>query len=150
MKQLLILGLFFSLVSAFTFTACDDDNDNGVSQTVIANNLKDGSWKVTSYIDSGDNETTHFDGFIFNFEDNGIVTATNGSIIYPGTWSITDEDNDDDALEDLDLNLTFLLPSDFAELTEDWEFVSQSSTRVEVRHVSSGSGDTDHLTLQKI
>jgi hypothetical protein len=145
----MILCVLFISTATFTLTSCDDNDNNDVSQTVIAENLKSGTWRVTSYMDSGDNETSHFDGFNFDFEDAGIVTATNGNVIYPGTWNISDEDNDDDSLNDLDLNLVFLLPDDFAELTDGWEFVSQSSTRVELKHVSSGSGGTDYLTLQK-
>ena len=145
MKKLSFLLL---AVSLFTLGACDDDDD-GISATVIEDNLEDGTWRITNYSDSGDNETDHFNNFIFNFDDTGVVTASNGNIIYPGTWSITDNDDDDNSLEDLDFHLTFVVPEDFAELTQEWEITSQSSTRVELRHVSGGGGGTDNLTFQK-
>ena len=137
MKQLLLWMMLLFSPAILTLTSCDDDDD-GISATVIEDNLEDGTWRITNYSDSGDNETDHFNNFIFNFDDTGVVTASNGNIIYPGTWSITDNDDDDNSLEDLDFHLTFVVPEDFAELTQEWEITSQSSTRVELRHVSGG------------
>ena len=148
MKQLLLWMMLLFSPAILTLTSCDDDDD-GISATVIEDNLEDGTWRITNYSDSGDNETDHFNNFIFNFDDTGVVTASNGNIIYPGTWSITDNDDDDNSLEDLDFHLTFVVPEDFAELTQEWEITSQSSTRVELRHVSGGGGGTDNLTFQK-
>ena len=148
MKQLLLWMMLLFSPAILTLTSCDDDDD-GISATLIEDNLEDGTWRITNYSDSGDNETDHFNNFIFNFDDTGVVTASNGNIIYPGTWSITDNDDDDNSLEDLDFHLTFVVPEDFAELTQEWDITSQSSTRVELRHVSGGGGGTDNLTFQK-
>ena len=40
-----------------------------------------------------------------------------------------------------------LLP--FEDLNDDWDFISQSSTKIELIDVSGGNGGTDYLTFEK-
>ena len=50
---------------------------------------------------------------------------------------------------EIDFNIFFASPEDFAELTEDWNFVSYSSNKIELIHVSGGNGEIDLLTFEK-
>ncbi|MCM4152822.1 hypothetical protein DHD05_14595 [Arenibacter sp. N53] len=50
---------------------------------------------------------------------------------------------------EIDFNIFFASPADFAELSEDWDIISHSSTKIELKHVSGGNGGTDLLTLEK-
>ncbi|MDX1313889.1 MAG: hypothetical protein R3356_00185 [Eudoraea sp.] len=50
---------------------------------------------------------------------------------------------------EIDFNIFFAAPEDFAELTEDWNIVSYSSNKIELIHVSGGNGDIDLLTFEK-
>jgi len=146
-----------SMLSLIVFVSCskdDDDtsNDPIVSdpiQTQVENNVQSGTWRITSFIDSGNDETSHFFGYSFTFGSNGELTTSNGTNNYSGTWSVTDNDGDDDSEDDLDFNINFNLTNDFEELNDDWDFISQSSTKIELNDVSSGSGGTDYLTFEK-
>ena len=145
----LIPALLTSLAVVFLFASCSNSSDPSVpSQTVIQNNVQSDSWKITSFIDSGKDETSHFSGYTFTFGSNGILTATNGSA-YTGSWSITDSNSNDDSVDNLDFNIQFNLGNDFDDLSEDWSIVSQSSSRIELIHISGGNGGTDTLTFEK-
>ena len=102
--------------------------------------------------DASDNETGNFSGYIFEFDANNLLTATNGSNNYAGTWSVTDDGSGDDNnnYDDIDFNIGFSNPRNFEELSEDWEIISISNTKIELRHVSGGNGGTDLLTFEKI
>lgn len=132
------------------YTSCTNDNSEDLTPMVVENNVKSGQWRITSFIDSDNDETNHFNGFTFTFADNGNLAATNGATTYTGNWNITDSNSNDDNPDDIDFNITFSAPDDFEDLSEDWDIISQSSSRIELRHVSGGNGGTDNLVFEKI
>lgn len=149
--------LFFKstlvLVIVLTISSCsndDDDNSNSnTNQTNIENTVQSGTWRITKFMDSGNDETNHFSGYAFTFNANNTLVATNGNNNYNGSWSITDSNSNDDSLDDLHFNISFTTPSDFEELTEDWDFISRTDTKIELIHISGGNGGTDYLTFEK-
>ena len=136
--------------------ACDDDNNNLADEKVkqVQQAVAAGQWRITYFFDTDSNQTSNFTGYIFEFGAGNALTATNGSNNYLGTWSVTDDDNSKDdnnnAFDDIDFNIGFTTPPNFVELSEDWEILSQSATKIELRHVSGGNGGTDFLTFEKI
>ena len=70
-------------------TSCKKDNSTSPSD----NSIQQGQWKITSYIDSGNNETNHFSGYSFEFKNGGVVTATKSSSIVSGNWSTGTDDS---------------------------------------------------------
>lgn len=50
---------------------------------------------------------------------------------------------------EIDFNIFFASPEDFNELSEEWNIVSYSDTKIELIHVSGGDGVTDLLTFEK-
>ena len=50
---------------------------------------------------------------------------------------------------DIDFNIFFASPADFSELSEDWDIITNSSSKIELMHVSGGNGGTDLLTFEK-
>lgn len=129
------------------FVACKKDNTQ--TQTNIENNLESGTWRITKFIDSGNDETAHFNGYNFTFKADGTLLASNGINTYNGTWSITDSNSNDDSQDDLDFNINFNLTNDFEDLNDDWDFISQNETKIELNDVSGGGGGTDYLTFNK-
>lgn len=149
-KLIPFLAVLFMLNVASTCS--NDDNSNSSSQdpTPVINTANQGTWRVTLFDDSGTNETSHFTGYNFTFGASNVLTATNGTNTYTGNWSVTSDDsNDDSPSSDLDFNIAFSSPANFAELTEDWNIISYTSTRIQLIHVSGGNGGTDYLTFEK-
>jgi hypothetical protein len=150
----MLLMMSFSLMSS-TCSSSDDDgmnpNDNSVIIADVTATVQTGTWRITSFIDSGNNETSNFSGYSFTFNGNGALVADNGNSTVTGTWSITDDDNSNDDSsnsDDIDFNIAFSSPDDFTELTEDWHIVSRTSTKIDLIHVSGGNGGTDTLTFE--
>ncbi|QBZ99125.1 hypothetical protein [Flavobacterium sangjuense] len=153
MKKLILIPALFSLFMLNVASMCSSDDDNsssGGDPTPVINTATSGTWRVTSYVDSGNDETNHFTGYNFTFASGGVLTATNGTNTYTGTWSVTSDDsNDDNPSSDLDFNIGFTTPVDFADLTDDWDVVSHTATTISLIDVSGGNGGTDILVFTK-
>ncbi len=139
MKKVLTILLFASLV-----VACKKITPNNVEKT-----MTEGTWKVTLFSEDGVNETFHFSGYSFVFNENSQVTAENGSITMNGTWSVSNDSSDDDSSSDIDFNLSFDALNNFDELTDDWDIISRTDSKIELED-TSGDGSIDKLTFEKI
>lgn len=148
-KKAMILCLF----ALAPLMSCNDDDDgpdtNTNTETQIENNMQNGTWRITKFVDSDKDETDHFTGYSFKFEGSGVLTASNGINTYEGTWSITDSNSNDDSQDDLDFNINFNLMNDFEDLNDDWDILSQTASKIELVDVSGGNGGTDYLTFEK-
>jgi len=150
MKNRIVLGIFLTML--MVVTSCSSDDNNGIiidtaNIQQISNTVKSGTWRITSFIDSGKNETSNFTGYSFSFNDNSILTASNSSNTVNGTWSITDDSSN--SSNDVDFNIVFTSPNNFEELSEDWDIVSINNTKIDLIDVSGGNGGTDTLTFEK-
>ncbi len=144
-------SILASIVGLSVVSCSEEDLATTNTQTQVQTNVKSGTWRISKFIDSGTSETNHFTGYNFTFNNSGVLNATNGANSYDGTWSVTDSDNsdDDDSQDDLDFNINFSLSNDFEDLSDDWDFVSQSATKIELVDVSGGNGGIDSLTFER-
>lgn len=160
MKKVFNLGLLLMLSFSLMSSMCSGDDDDGspnnnTMQIVeIVNTVQSGTWRITNFNDSGQNETSDFNGYDFNFNADGSLVATNDSNTMIGTWSVTNDsnsNNDSSSDDDLDFNIFFPVPetNDFEDLNDDWEIISTSSNRIELIDISGGNGGTDLLTFEK-
>ncbi len=87
---------FFScFMTLLCLTSCDSESSD-FSQEEIRMNIQDGAWMITKFVDSGQDETSDFAGYAFEFNSSGVLTADNGMNIYSGNWSVSDDDDDSD------------------------------------------------------
>ncbi len=144
-KISLLPEILFILLILVSFSSCkkDDNSSSSNTATVLNSTITQGGWRVTSYIDSGNNETSHYTGYAFTFQSGGVVTATKSGSTVNGTWS---SGNDDSTLK---LVLNFGTTDPFQELNDDWHVVQQTSTMIKLEDVSGGNGGIDYLTFEK-
>jgi hypothetical protein len=149
---------FFLLagLAIFTLASCSDDDssstNNSGSVDDVVNTATSGTWHIISYIDSGNDETNHFTGYNFTFGSSNVLTAINGTNTYTGSWSVTNSDSSDDddsPGSDIDFNIVFASPENFADLTDDWDIQERTATVIKLVDVSGGNGGTDYLTFEK-
>jgi hypothetical protein len=138
-----------TLLVIFAVLSCGDTDEPGNSAAAVENAVRAGTWTITKFENSGNNETSMFSGYYFAFDASGTLTASNGGNIFIGTWSVTDGESNDDSSDDLHFDINFNLNNSFEELSDDWHFVSYSSSKIELIHVSGGSGGTDYLTFER-
>ena len=149
-KLISILSLVFVINVA---SMCSDDDDNNTADpSPVINIVSQGTWRITLYEDSGVNETTNYSNYIFTFGPNGVLTAAN-TTTFTGAWSVTADNSTDDSPDsDLDFNILFTTPAPASfvdDLSDDWDIVSYTATKIELVDVSGGNGGTDYLTFEK-
>jgi|SRR5690554_5817109 len=157
MKRKFLFGAFALVAMSLMSSTCSNDDD-GNNQSSDLNDLQQitqtGNWTITKYIDSGDDELYHFEGYVFNFKTDGSLEAVKGDTTVVGTWSITNDsnssdDDDNNSSDDVDFNIFFATPSNFADLSDDWDIISITDNKIELIDISGGNGGTDYLTFDK-
>ena len=150
------------LLMTFMFFSCDSSDDNVENSvmdlTEINATATSGSWVVARFEEDGVVRTSNFFGYPFTFDIDGILNVAKVDLLVTGSWSITSDSNsnynddsslDADSNDDVDFNIFFSSTSNFEELSEDWEIVSYTETRIELKHVSGGDGSIDVLVFEK-
>lgn len=151
-------NLFYGLVTLLSFTLmssmCSSDDmesPNNIAQQIMAieNTAESSTWIISSFIDSGQDETHHFMGYSFTFGNDGTLTATNGNDTVQGTWSVTG--SNDDSNDSVDFNILFSVPTSsvFDDLIDDWDIVNYNNNTISLIDVSGGNGGTDTLVFTK-
>jgi hypothetical protein len=117
-----------------------DDGYYGDAQ-LIKDTLLAGLWFVASYIDSGVDDTSDYNGYSVNFDTGDVVVATNGTITNNGSWIV------DGTGQHLDLAFADV---PFIEFTSNWNIISVLPNRIELNDVSGGGSGTDVLIFEKL
>lgn len=143
MRSIFLYGvvLFFGI----TLSSCDDKSDKNQVKNVT-DDVQTGTWKITSFIDSGKDETYHFTSYSFDFQGGGVVTAVSSSNTVTGTWSVTSGSS---SSSNNKFNLNFGPDDPFEDLNDDWDIQENSSNKIKLIDVSGGNGGTDYLTFER-
>jgi hypothetical protein len=140
--QLLSSLLIICLLFTQSCSRSNDDTTNPNSQAQIQN-ITSGTWRVTLFTDSGNDETSDFASYSFQFNSGGTITATKGSTTKNGTWSITSSSNK----YNIDLGAKSDSNKPLGELTDDWKIISISSTEIKLSDDNASSNEL--LTFTK-
>ena len=134
-QKLIMLSLLFS--ASFT-TACHKSGNNNAST------LTPGAWKIT-YFFSQQDETSNYQGYVFDFESNGGLSASKGVQIWQGAWSAGLDDSQDKLL----IAFSGGAPSALLELQEDWHIIKMDDGFMHLEHTSGGNGHTEVLHFER-
>lgn len=137
-------GLLFPFLLIIV-TSCLNKDSSIDYKSQIEEIVTWGTWRITYYYDTDKEETSNYAGYNFTFSAS--LTATNGTNTYTGSWSITDNGSNDDSPE-LHFNIAFSSPPAFEKLSDDWEIVEATESKITLRDVSGGGGGTDYLTFE--
>lgn len=138
-----------ALSSLIFLSSCSKEDTNsttasGVSLSAVNSTIVSGNLRVTNYLDNNSDHTSDFSGYTFNFNNNGIVTATRSGTTVTGTWS---SGNDDSQVK---IILSFTGNASFSEISDDWHVIERTSTKIRLQDISRGSGAVEYLTFEAI
>lgn len=129
----------FILALAITLVSCDPSDNVSSNAAQVASS---GSWRVTLFTDSGNDETTDFSGYSFTFSS-GTVTAIKNGVAKTGAWSVNTSSNK----FNIDLGPKDATNQPLGELTDDWKILSTSAT--EIRLGDDNTASNEFLTFTK-
>ncbi len=120
-----------ALMALFFLLSCTRSNDNSATQDEV---LTSGSWRVTLFTDSGNNETSDFNGYSFSFNTDGTL-AVSGTQSKTGTWSRSSSSSK----FNIDLGAKSDANKPLGELTDDWRIVSITGTEIQLKDDNDAS-----------
>ena len=143
---------FLAVILLSIIVGCSESDDPAPLDPVataqeILDTAQNGTWRITYFFDTDTDETSNFTGYNFTFLGNGSVNAVNGNTTVTGTWSVTPGSSS--SMDDDHFVLLFASPPDFEDLSDDWNIISLSTSKIELTDVSGGNGGTDYLTFEK-
>lgn len=145
MNKLKLISILSLLLFVGISCSDEDDTSNQVSSpSQMTTTVTDGTWIVTLYKENAVIKTDNYSGYSFIFGTDGSLTATNGAAIQSGDWSTYT----DSGYTKLDI-IFEALDGPFEEISEDWNVISRTDTKIELKHVSGGDGSIDYLTFEK-
>lgn len=142
MKRILVL-----LTAMVVFASCSSDDDSGDVYgefEQIKTTLPEGEWEITNLIDGDADKTSDFESFVFTFNEDGTVVGQTDLFSENGTWAY-----DNSSTTEEKLVLVFGETEPFPEISDDWEIISVSSSKIELRD-DNGDGDVELLTFTKL
>lgn len=133
---------FFLLTGIILLSvSCSRNSDDIISnpgQTVVS-----GTWRVSLFTDSGNDETSDFAGYSFTFNAGGVLATVKNGSTKNGAWSINSSSNK--FIIDLGAKIAGNLP--LGELTDDWKIISSSAT--ELKLADDNPSSNEFLTFIK-
>ena len=134
-----LLGL---VLATAVLQSCDHANSvNSNASSNASQVAQSGTWKVSLFIDSGNDETSDFNGYSFVFNSGGTLTATRNGSSQTGTWSVNTSSNK------FNIDLGPKTATQLGELTDDWKIISASNT--EIKLTDDNPASNEFLTFTK-
>lgn len=131
-------AIAFILMIQASCSRSNDDTGTNPNQQPIS-----GTWRVSLFTDSGNDETTDFNGYVFSFNAGGVLSVVKNGVTKTGTWSRNTSSNKFNI--DLGAKVTGNLP--LGELTDDWEIISITAS--EIKLTDDNPASAEFLTFIK-
>ncbi|MGN6490853.1 MAG: hypothetical protein ACTHLE_02575 [Agriterribacter sp.] len=136
-------GILLIAAAVIGATSCKKDSDNNSNALALTATITSGNWRITQFMEDNVDETAHFSGYIFSFDQSGNATAVRESNTINGHWSAGNDDSKDK------LNLDFGSSDPWEELNEDWRILERTNSKLRLQHTSGGDGSVDYLTFER-
>ncbi|MBS1610129.1 MAG: hypothetical protein JSS70_15510 [Bacteroidetes bacterium] len=117
-KILIRLGIPFFL---FLFSCQKNDNSSNNS----SGNPSQGNWHITLFSENGTDKTADFNGYIFIFGSDGVLTVQRGAISKTGSWN-------SGANFSIDLGENSDNNKPQGEITGTWKIISITDTEIKL------------------
>jgi hypothetical protein len=124
--------IFFLIILGVTFfqTSCTDDTSDDIQN----DNLIHSDWYISEYTHEGKDETYVFQGYLFEFSDQKLLTAKKGSSVITGTWNLIT----DSGRQKLIINMN-VSDGYFEEISEDWVVIEKTEKNIHLEDLSGSS-----------
>ena len=140
--------ILLTIIVISTFVSChNDESKNTVDD--VADTVKEGSWRISYFNNSGTVETENYEGYNFVFGDNAVVTASKETNTYNGQWFVNESTSDDDLFSTI-FKISIGPNELFQNINRDWKLMDNSGSTLMLKDDSKGEKAIDYLTFEKI
>lgn len=141
------LFVLLAILVVVSFMSCNKEESKNTADEV-ADTVKEGTWKVSYFYDSGKDETLNYSGYNFVFGGNNVLSASKGTNFYNGQWFVTKSTSDDDLFSTI-FKIS-IGPNDiFQDLNGDWKVMANTGSSLMLKDDSHGDTAIEYLTFEK-
>ena len=133
--------LLMLITGTLFFSSCKKDDNTSPSSSnnpTLSTLITSGSWRVSYFLESSDDHTSNFTGYVFQFNSNGTMTADVSGSTTNGTWSMDDSNNE------FHIDLGNIAP--LKDLSHGWTVISKTSTEIVLRDNNATHNEEVHFT----
>ncbi|MGO4816904.1 hypothetical protein [Flavobacterium sp. W22_SRS_FP1] len=116
---------------------------------IVAIIVTNGAWEISSYWKSERDEMINFNEFNFTFGADDLLTVTDDTNSYQGTWSILQANVTTNSTSHLKFNIALACPIRFVKIIDGWQSIEKTTDFFELKDFSSRNGITDFLTFSQ-
>ena len=127
MRTIKLSVSFLVLLTALVFTNCTKDHQENYKETT-REIITEGKWSV-DYFFAGQDITSHYNNYQFEFLGNGSLTAFINNQQLSGTWNMIRDIDRNDVLQ---IHINSGDPS-LAELNNEWNVTDKSFVKVSMK-----------------
>lgn len=142
-NELIFTGAGVDTELIFTKNCSTTNQDSDTTE--IKNWLYNGDWEITYSTISNQDNTTDYDGIVFDFQDGATFTADNGSFVANLEYEI---------LRDINGNLRFVInylgQFPYWQMDDDWYITEVDQNRIELHHVNDDTNNEFVLVFEKL
>jgi hypothetical protein len=141
---------FILLALVLVLTSCDESVDLPLlNEARVIERMTSGTWKITQFTHQNTLKTSDYEGVIFDFDAITVALTNTGTTPVVGNWSVIDEGFEGEPELVVTLALTSVEPR-FTNISDDWDIIESSATRLRLKDENFVTGTTDYLTFQKL
>jgi hypothetical protein len=126
-------------VIAVLFSSASCKKDDSTPVIFNSNTITSGTWRISSFHGDHDDHTADFSNYVFTFDDNGNLSATNSGTTTTGTWSFDDSGNE--------FHLQIGSTSPLTDISKGWIILESTSTSLRLGDDSSNDEELDFVIL---
>jgi hypothetical protein len=144
-KRLIICFSILSLV----LSSCEGSDEIPLlNELTVTNRMTSGTWKITRLVHQNTTKTADYNGVTFDFDAISVIVNNTGTLPVAGGWGVTDEGFEGSPELVFTMALTSVEPR-FITISEDWDIIESTSTRLQLQDENLESNTIDYLTFEK-
>ncbi|TNE62173.1 MAG: hypothetical protein EP344_05265 [Bacteroidetes bacterium] len=128
--------IFMGILAALFWMGCSKSNDDDSNPINVQ--LGNGTWVVSYFWDKDKEETSDFNGYSFEFQDNGLLLAyLPDGTTKTGQWTVNNSSNK--------LILTIAGTYALDEMSDDWLIMQKTNTEIKLQDDNTSHLEALHL-----
>jgi len=140
--------VILTAIAISIFASCNsEDYKTGADE--VTDTVKEGTWTISYFYDSGVDKTADYAAYNFVFSDKNILTAVKETNSYTGQWFVSNSTSDGDIYSTI-FKVSIGPNEIFQDLNADWKVMENKGSSLTLKDDSHGETAIDYLTLQKI
>lgn len=139
--------LLITIIVSSLVSCANDEDINTVDE--IGDTIKNGTWKVAYFYDSGVDKTQNYAGYNFVFSEDALLTATKETNTNTGLWFVSKSTSDADLFSNI-FKVSLGSPEVLIHLSRDWKVMENTGKFLMLKDDSRGELAINHLTFEKI